>query len=221
MSRFLLSLSVLALMTVGCDDNSSGNTQAYQQTSVRAKPIVAIVPVIDNTKNHYEWDLSDEFSSALHSRLAQRGHLLITDVPQVRAKIKKLTGKDNPFGSNLSWIQPVFQGDQFVVFLELVEHEEVINQNRKRPSDPKNCNADLNISMRVRAFDVRGETPKVILQELIHDTHFIPRAFTQENFYQVPWGDASYSISPIGIAHDKFTRELSERIEDYILMALN
>jgi hypothetical protein len=219
MSRFILSISVLALITAGCDDDNTGSTQAYHQAPERTKPIVTIVPVIDNTKNNYDWNLSDELSSSLYERLSQQNHLHIVDVPKVRAKIKKLGEKNNPFSSEISWVKNVFQGDEFVVFLELVEHEEVIHQNRKKPSDPQNCNADLNISMRVRAFDLRGEEPKVILQELMHDTHFIPRAFTQENFYQVTWGDPSYSISPVGLAHAKFTRELADHIEDYVLMS--
>lgn len=73
--------------------------------------------------------------------------------------------------------------------------------------------------MRVRVFDLRGKEPKIVLQELIHDSHFIPRQFTQANFYQVPWGHESFSISPIGLAHAEFTKEISSRLEDYILMA--
>jgi hypothetical protein len=220
MSRFLLGISILALMMGGCDDSDVGSTQAYSQAPAQKKPTVSIVPIIDNTKSHYEWSLSDELSSALYERIAQQDHLALAEVPKVRAKVKRLDEKNHPFSSDISWVKHRFEGDDFVVFLELVEHEEVVLQNRKKPSEAKNCNADLNISMRVRAFDVRGDTPRVILQELIHDTHFISRAFTQENFYQVPWGDASYSISPVGLAHAKFTRELADRIQDYILMAL-
>lgn len=218
MSRILLSLSALALIAAGCDDDNSNSTQAFHQAPAKAKPIVSIVPIIDNTKSNYEWNLSDELSSSIYNRLGQQNHLHIVEVAKVRGKIKKLKETNNPFSTDISWVKNAFPSDEFVVFLELVEHEEVAQQNKKKPTDPKNCNADLNISMRIRAFDLRGNEPKVILQELVHDTHFIPRAFTQENFYQVPWGHESYSISPIGLAHAKFTRELSDRIEDYILM---
>jgi hypothetical protein len=220
MSRFMLGISSLALIAGGCDgDNNSSNTQAYHQTPTQSKPTVSIVPVIDNTKSSYDWSLSDELSSELYYRLSQQDRLFLVDAPKVRAKTKKLKGKDDPFGPDISWVKNAFQGDEFVVFLELVEHEEVIEQNRKKPSHPKNCNADLNMSMRIRVFDLHGKEPKIILQELLHDTHFIPRQFTQENFYQVPWGDESYSISPIGLAHAKFTNELADRIEDYILLS--
>ncbi len=221
MSRFILSISVLALIAGGCDDNDYNNTQAYNQAPVQGKPIVSIVPVIDNTKYNCDWNLSDELSSSIYYRLSQQNHVSLVDSSKVRAKTKKLGEKNNPFSPDISWVKNAFQGDEFVVFLELVEHEEVIHQNRKKPTDPKNCSAELNMSMRVRVFDLRGNEPKVILQELVHDTHFIPRQFTQENFYQVPWGDASYSISPVGFAHAKFTKELAERIEDYVMMMSN
>ena len=112
-----------------------------------------------------------------------------------------------------------FQGDQFVVFLELVEHEEVYKQDRKKTADISECSADLNMSMRVRVFDLRGTEPKIVLQEMVHDSHFIPRQFTQTNFYQVPWGHESFSISPIGLAHAEFTKEIASRLEDYIVMS--
>ncbi|MBS0604030.1 MAG: hypothetical protein JSS60_03220 [Verrucomicrobia bacterium] len=218
MSRFILSVSLLALIAGGCDDNNNNTTsQAYEQAPMRAKPVVAIVPVMDNTKNDLNWNLSDELSSSLYERISQRNHLLLVDASKVRSQVKKLGEKHNPFGPDISWVKKSFQGDQYVVFLELVEHEEVINQNKKRPSDPKNCNAELNMSMRVRVFDLRDTEPKIILQELIHDTHFIPRQFTQANFYQVPWGDPSFSISPIGLAHANFTKEVASRIEEYVM----
>jgi hypothetical protein len=219
MSRLLISASFLALIVGGCGADHANNQQAMHQGATEVKPIVAIVPVIDNTKNDYDWNLSDEFSSEIYSRLAQLDKLNVLDAARVRGKMKKLKEGENPFGPDVSWIKKAFQGDQFVVFLELVEHEEVYKQDRRRPSDPQECSADLNMSMRVRVFDLRGNEPKTILQELVHDSHFIPRQFTQVNFYQVPWGHSSFSISPLGLAHAEFTKEIASRLEDYILMS--
>lgn len=219
MSRFILSASLLALIAGGCNSNGSNDTQAFNQTATQEKPIVSIVPVIDNTKSGYDWNLSDELSSTIYNRLAQQDNFFIVGAPQVRAKIKKLKEGENPFGPDISWVKKAFQGDDFVVFLELVEHEEVYKQDRKKTADPQECSADLNMSMRVRVFDLRGTEPRTVLQELIHDSHFIPRQFTQANFYQVHWGHESFSISPIGLAHAEFTKEITSRLEDYILMS--
>ncbi len=219
MSRSILSLVTLALIAAGCDDHSSNQNMALSQTSAQNKPIVSVVPIIDNTRGNYDWNISDELSSCLYERLKQLNHIAIVDPHQVIAKIKRLNEKNNPFASDISWVKNAFQGEEFVAFLELVEHEERILQDRKKTSNPSECNAHLNMSMRVRIFDLRDKEPKVILQELVHDSHFIPRQFTQENFYQVPWGNASFSISPTGLAHAKFIKEIGNRIDDYILMA--
>jgi hypothetical protein len=221
MSRFfILNVSLLALIVGGCDDNDHNHSQAYYQSPNQSKPIVSVVPVIDNTKNEYTWNLSDEISSTIYTRLAQRDHISLNKVSQVRAKTKQIADGQNPFGPDISWMKKVFQGDQFVVFLELIEHEEVPQQDRKKPTHPQNCSADLNMSMRVRVLDLRENEPRIVLQELVHDSHFIPRPFTEANFFQVNWGDECFSISPLGLAHASFTKEIALRIEDYILTAL-
>jgi len=73
----------------------------------------------------------------------------------------------------------------------------------------------------VRVLDLRTPEPKIVLQELIHDVHFIPRQFTQSNFHQIAWGQAGYETSPLGIAHEELTKEISLRLEDYIIHAMN
>lgn len=217
MSRFLLCLSALALLAGACQDdyNSSYTYSLYVNHN---KPTVVMLPVIDNTDNTYQWDLSDELSSALYRRISQRNHIALVDIPKVRRHMKKMQDKQNPFSSDVTWVKDLFAGEEFVAFLELVEHEEVLHQNSQKTSDPTKCSGELNMTMRVRLLDLRSSVPKVILQELVHDTHFIPCAFTQENFYQVPWGDRSFNISPMGLAHAHFTKEIASRIEDYVLI---
>ena len=217
MSRLFLTISAVALIAAGCDDDN--NSTAYRQSPSQNKLAVSVVPVIDSTKTDYEWSLSDEFSSALYDRLSQQNHIQLTDSSKVREKTRRLAEKNNPFSADISWVKNAFQGDEFVVFLELVEHDEVFDKNPRKQIDPKDCNAELNMTMRVRVFDLRDQEPKVILQELVQDNHFIPRQFTSENFYQVAWGDESYSISPVGLAHAKFSKEIAVRIENYILMS--
>ncbi len=218
MSRFALSSLLLAILATGCHDQSS-QEQAFQEGQHSLKPIVAVVPVIDSTKNEYNWNLSDELTSTLYYRMVKQNQFFLEELPRVRDVTAKLKEPQNPFGNDLSWIKRAFKGEEFVVFLELVEHEEVLKQDRKNPAAPESCSADLNMSMRIRVFDLRGNEPKAILQELVHDSHFVPKQFTHLNFHQVPWGDDNFNISPLGLAHMEFTKEITDRIEDYILVA--
>jgi hypothetical protein len=213
MSRSLLATLVLSIVICGCNDNEQ-NT-AYQ-SSQNPKPVVSIVPVIDNTKNAYAWNLSDELSSAIYNRIAKEGHVVVNRSSQVRAKANQIVEGQNPFGADIGWMKKIFQGDQFVAFLELIEHEEVQQQSKK---SAQNWSADLNMSMRVRVLDLRGNEPKVVLQEIIRESHYIPRPFTQPSFFQVSWGTESFGISPIGLAHSDFTKEIALHLEDYILRA--
>jgi hypothetical protein len=220
MSRLMISAALLALIATGCEEqHCTVQPTASNHSSTQNKPIVSIVPVIDNTKNDYAWNISDELTHSINNRLAQLNHVALVDPLAVRAKTNLLDEKSNPFSPEVSWLKSAFQKEQFVAFLELVEHEEVLDQNRKKLTDPENCNANLNIKMRVRVFDLRGNEPKVILQEMAQVSHFIPRQFTKENFYQASWGTEAFNISPTGTAHAKFVKDLAKRIDDYILIS--
>jgi hypothetical protein len=220
--RFLMlsrlsPLFVILLAIAGCKKNPD-NDQPAVKSSLLSGPVVALVPVIDNTRSEgYAWSLSDEFTSSIYSCLSQ-GTLHLEHLGKARELAKK--SKDNPFGTNISWIKKTFEKEQFVVFLELIDHEEILKQDKTALTDPKTCGADLKMGMRVRAFDLRGEEPRVILQELVHDSHFIPRPFTRINFQQAPWGDDSFAFSPLGLAHWEFSKQIASRIEDYIRMTL-
>lgn len=221
MSKALLTLCALSLISCGCDNRHppSSSATSYVQP-ISDQPIVSIVPIIDNTKSEYDWSLSDELSSEIYSILSQRDQLILNRSSQVRAKATPFLAQNNPFESEFSAIKKGFGQEEFVAFLELIEHEEVLDQNKIKPQDPHTCRSDLNLSMRIRVFDLRGREPKVILQELVRSTHSIPAPFNRFNFYQVSWKDPSFSVSPVGLAHAKFTKEIAERIEDYILTAV-
>jgi len=70
--------------------------------------------------------------------------------------------------------------------------------------------------MRVRVVDIRPETPRVLLQEILtHDRH-ISRAYLNSNYSKMPWGTAAFRRSPMGLAHDRLVNELVARVEGYI-----
>ena len=75
------------------------------------------------------------------------------------------------------------------------------------------------MTIRVIVVDIRQAQPVVILQEVVQDSHFIPRQFNQYNFHQVYWGNEEFEVSPLGMAHTQFLKEISSRIEDYITLA--
>ncbi|MDR2539483.1 MAG: hypothetical protein LBC45_02560 [Chlamydiales bacterium] len=213
MSRALFL--ALTLVT-GCHWNLIPQEENKQQIQVALKPIVAIVPVINSTEEDSIWNLSEEFTYCITNQLAQKNHLSLINLDKTtQGPVLGL----NPFGQDISWLKKVFSHHGFVVFLELVEHNEAVRQDDKQIIDSKKCSAELLMTMRVRVFDLQKNEPKVVLQELVHESHFIPRPFTRSHFQQEKWGHEMFAISPMGLAHAQFIKHICNRLEDYILLA--
>jgi hypothetical protein len=214
MSQIFLQLVALTFIAAGCNLAVQQASKQPQQTIL--KPIVTIVPVIDSTKDSH-WGLSDEFTYCINHQLAQRNHFFLLDPDKTCRVTYQPSFAQNPFIQDVTWIKKSFFNQEFVVFLELIEHNEVARQGDKKPFDSLKCSAELLMTMRIRIFDLRGEEPKIVLQELLHESHFIPRAFTRSNFQQEKWGHETFAISPMGLAHSQFIRHICNRLEEYIL----
>ena len=210
---FLAVAGILA----GCHSDAQDSVVIESEKQI---PKVAILPLIDNSEQVLDWSLSDEFTYTLCSKLRQQGALQIASLPHIKSYVRKMKSTYNPFSEDLSWTKNVFTDEEFVVFLEMVEHrEEPHTSSLSLQTTPETLNADLHICLRLRILDLRHETPTITLQELFQDSHFIPRQFTQYNFHQAAWNTDEFALSPVGIAHAQLLRQLKERIEDYILLA--
>lgn len=216
--RFLLYVFSVSVLFTGCQKDSS--TLSMHSQNQDFVPSVAVAPVIDSSGSELSWNLSDEITYSLSSRLVQKCRMQVTDPQRTKSQIKKSKIHDNPFGDDLSWVKKTFTSDDFVVFIEVIEHEEQLRSGDASRS-LESLSADLVLALRLRIVDLRKENPQVILQEIIQDSHFIPRQFTKYNFHQAPWNSEEFSITPVGIAHALLIKELSSRIEDYILLFKN
>lgn len=217
-SFYLKGILPLFLLGASSCQETSSQMEAHVQSSMRQRPVVTIVPIIDSTSHTYSWNLSDELTSQLHYRLSQKDRFYLTDFSQAHARIRNLNDSQNPFGPDFSWVKKAFHGDEFVAFLELVEHQEVLRKDSSKKTDPNQCSADFNMSMRIRVFDLRGKEVKVILQELVHSTHFIPRQYTQRNSPILSWKEEGFHTSALGLAHGGMIKEVASRLEDYIVI---
>ncbi|MBS3904173.1 MAG: hypothetical protein KGZ39_02475 [Simkania sp.] len=213
-SAFVLSL---ALLTIGCHHSSSVHQARYYDDG-RLKPAVALIPVINSADQECGWDLSNELTHSIVHRLALRDKLFLVDHGKTAQVFHQLGHSHNPFGKDIDWVKQSCPEQDFAVFLELIEHAEVPIRAYQE-ENPANCSAEFNISLRVRVIDLRTDVPKIVLQEIIHDHHHIPKQFTKYHFHQEPWGNDSFAISPIGLAHAQLVKETVSRVEEYILTA--
>ncbi len=217
MKQYIYPFICSALLVSGCQKNQDADVLSQKQS---LKPSVAVIPLIDNSDHTLSWNLSDEITYTLCTKLYEKNTLNLTLPGKIKAQSKRVKGQMNPFSEDLQWVKKAFSEEEFVVFLEMIEHSEIPAET---PSDKKvskeSLSANLHMSVRVRIVDLRHETPKITLQEIIQDSHFIPRQFTQYNFHQSPWNTEEFLLSPVGIAHAQLIKELKTRIEDYILLA--
>jgi hypothetical protein len=218
MVRGAVLLSAISLILGGCYD-SGNQTSVFTEARASNRPIVSFVPVIDNSKSDLNWNVSQELSKAVRERLTQKNQVYMVGEEPVAALAQKALSTHDPFDIDISWVRKAFPQTEFVVFTELMEHHEVPVE------DVQDSPALLSMSVRVVVVDVRQKTPKIVLQEIVEQSHHIPRQFTKANSSQASqasqtsWGDEAFDVSPLGIAHDQLCKELATRIEDYILIA--
>jgi hypothetical protein len=215
MYRGAVLLSAISLILGGCYQNGN-QSSVFSEARASNRPIVSFVPVIDNSKSDLNWNVSQELSKAVRERLTQKNQVYMVGEEPVAALAEKALSTHDPFDIDISWVRKSFPQNEFVVFLELMEHKEVPVMAKETQDSP----AELSMSVRVLVVDVRQKTPKVVLQEIVEQSHHIPRQFTQTSqASQTYWGDEAFDVSPLGIAHDQLCKELATRIEDYILIA--
>lgn len=205
-----LALLLCTFFATSCSRTTT-NTTRYHEDG-RAKPVVAIASMLDTTSFEAPWSVSEELTDLIVSKISQNHRLFIQpheDLPPA----------ENPFGADLSWIKKEFESSEFVVFLELVQHELEPVVKSKKPVFPQEVATNLNMGIRLRVMDVRGAKPKIVLQEMVKDSYYIPKTLLPTDYNTAYWGTPEYQKSPMAIAHMNIVQEISHRISDYILLA--
>lgn len=218
MFRNLGLIFALCLASFGCSKNVNEQATRYYDDG-RSKPIVALVPVFDRSGAKISWSLSEEFTDHLRQRFLKQSQFYVNTPDQINAEIETLNETNDPFSRDYAWISKTFCEEEFVVFTELVEHDIHPKASRNNFFDKLSPSCELSMTMRIRVFDLRGEKPEIVLQELVHQCHLIPKPsdHTEEN--PDKWKKMTFTITPLGLAHSQFSKEVAKRIEDYILLS--
>jgi len=202
-----LALAIFSLLVfTSCSNSADNSTASRFYDDGRARPVVAISSVIDSTTYDLPWSLSEEITYLIKNQLSNNKNLFLSSTEVMD---ESLTNTDNPFDVNINWMKDRFDNSEFLVFLELLNHNELKKENI----------SNLEMSMRVRIVDVRAKEPKVILQECIEDNYYIAKGSIKEDYQNVIWGSAEYSNSRMGLAHKQLAKQISERISDYIALS--
>lgn len=212
MYRHLLLLSLMAFLT-SCQNNSSEPLSKYYEDG-RARPTVAIVPVVDSTTFDYPWSLSEEFSELLGRKISEKQSLFLPKEGMLECEFSY---DQDLFGTDISWMKNSFFPHEFVVLVEFLKHEKIPLMKRNTPVYELSSN--LEMSVRVRIIDLRKNNPQIILQETIADSYFFSKNLLPVDYQVSTWGSEEYAASPLATAHKQIASEVVERINDYILLA--
>lgn len=216
MLRIILCLFI-TLVTAGCLGPYQDRC-IYQRCGGR-KPILAVLPVLVNENqlkdDHIGWDLSTELTEQIKSRFLQSASIYVLENIGNRQLAQELNIQDLEALSHLQVEKP--GAAEFLVVTELVNHQ--TQPSKKTLSSGEEKCANLSLDFRIRVLDMRNQKPKVILQELVHYDHFIPRAYLYCDYKKSFWGTESYERTPLGMAHAQLAREVVTRVENYIHLA--
>jgi len=205
MMRYIALAIFSFLVFVSCDKSTNQVTSRFYDDG-RSRPIIAVSSVIDSTAYDLPWSLSEEFSQLIKSDLLNHSNLYLSSSDDIDSS---LTNSDNPFDIDVSWMKDRFEKNEFLVFLELLKHDEI----------KKDTITNLDMTMRIRIIDVRSKQPKVILQECLNDNYYIAKGAIKADYQNNVWGSAEYHNSRMDMAHQQLAKQIASRISDYIALA--
>lgn len=200
---------LIGLAAVSCSHNNNEHMTRFHDDG-RSKPSVAVASMLDSTTFDLSWSLSEELTDGIMSHIAGTGQIY------VHAK-EESPFTENPFGADLSWMKREFHSEEFVAFLELVEHE--FTPVKSKGVTAQEAPSNLNMAVRLRVVDLRPNSPKIVLQEMIRDSYFVPKTLIPSDYAVEIWGTENYRKSPMGVAHAQLVQNIADRIADYILLA--
>lgn len=202
--RKLLALCLLAFSS--CQKRSMDSLSMFNQAG-DLKDKLALVHMIDSSAYPHTWNVSDELTETLNKELSRKDTFYVMDI---KNEVELSTIK-NPFSNDTRWILQDFAHVDYVVFTELLKHEQITEKNNPYPS-----NYTLDIALRVRVFKKKENRFEVVLQEIQKDSFILPTIFQNSFMTQPNYQEKGFELSPIGLAHQKFISAAAKRIRDYI-----
>ncbi len=218
MTRALLFIT-LFIVSVGCNISGSKDQTMRYHDDGREKPIVTIVPFFDRVQFSGSWDLSEELTMLLRQRVQKKGNLFLTDQEGTASIVSNLNDKRHPFDPDCHWLKEHFQNEQFIVLLELIEHD-ISTKSIKLPfSEEFKSDYYLDMLVRMRVVDLRKPAPEIILQEFLNYSHKIPKQGLEIDYQKNHFGKSSYLSTPLAVGHNTLCKKIAVRLEDYILLS--
>ena len=215
MKGFTSLLFVCLLLCSGCSRQYAEFIKYHDDG--RSKPTVTLLPIIDAAGHQLPWDVSEEITEAIRERLMQAGELYLPSTEEVDQLVRQA-------GSAKKLVQQVGRTtnlvtSDYVVVMELVDHRKVPYFRQKvKPIyvAEGEISSVLMMMVRLKVLDVRQDKAKVVLQQIVHSNHMIPKNKERSSYSDTKWGSETYLATPMGQAHSRLGRDLSKQIGHYV-----
>lgn len=212
MLRIAVSI-LMTLIVVGCGPRYVDYFPYYDDGT--PKPKVALMPIIDSSNSQFPWDISEEISQGIYYELMNSGEFYVLAPQEIGPAWAKRDQIDF-FDTDMSFVSD-FRNTDFIVAMELIEHsttpcDPCMAAVRQHPS----CyplNRVMTMRVRIKIIDVRCETPKIVLYEVLKSCY---TGMTQSETTQLCWGEPGYYRTSCGIAHQRLVSKLTRRLEEVI-----
>ena len=211
------SIPLLLLLIVGCAKPATGNDQVLFHDDGVAKPKLAVVKVIDSSAHKLEWDLDSEFTEFLLEQLYSGSKFYLTGDFHMLGSNQLKNLELSPYSDDMQWLLEMNSNSEFVLFTEIIDHRMTIPV--KTTYNPLTHIKTLHVSLRICVLDIRKDSPKVVLQEIIKKEYPIPFNFGSYKDEGGAIAKNTFAVSPLGLAHKHILSEAAKQIEDYILIA--
>lgn len=212
MLRILICFFSFSL-TLGCSPRNVEFTR-YSDNG-KAKPTMALIPLINKTPIKLPWNISDELTLGIRESLLKTNLVFLSSPENTNATLKQLSSVDP---QSMKQFSPI----EFVTLLELIEHREIpYERGAIKPVYPADGTIShvLSLKVRIQIVDIRNREPSIILHEILQSNHLVPESITHIDTQERSWGHETYHFSPVGIAHARLERDIAERLENYITVA--
>lgn len=214
---------VLGVLFLGCMVVLGGCASHYRDTALfyrdgRAKPLVAVLPVINSAgAQKVAWDVCEELTEGLRHQITDSSKIYLVDTAaSVRCAETLNAPRLEQFPAG---IKEGLSPAEFVIVAELLNQQQMPYGLQKAPSKKahlKQVGADLALSMRIRVIDLRGDAPTVVLQEVVTENYDVAKAYLHTDYKRMAWGTPAYKCTPMGMAHAKLISEVIAHAEGYI-----
>ncbi len=214
MLKIILSM-LITILAVGCGAPRYVDYFPCRDDGT-PKPKVALIPAVDISQSGLPWDVSAEISEALYYEFMNSGELYVLLPKEIGPAWSKYKATDF-FDSQMSFC-PDFACADFIVAMEVIEDSITdCDSCGGAPISPSNaCNEIATMRMRLKVIDVRCETPRVILYEIVKAHYLMAPSRDTCGEEIVCWGSKGYALSPYGIVHRRMACNLARRLEEVL-----